>query len=46
VAVFKQKGITVTEVSIPEYRDAVLKNVSIESQGYRKADWEKIQAVK
>jgi tripartite ATP-independent transporter DctP family solute receptor len=45
VAVFKQKGLTVTPVSVPEYRDAVLKNVSFESQGYRQADWEKIQAV-
>lgn len=46
VAVFKQKGLTVTPVSVPEYRDAVLKNVSFESQGYRQADWEKIQAVR
>ena len=45
VDVFKKKGITVTPVSVHEYREAVLKNVSFESQGYRKADWEKIQAV-
>lgn len=46
VAVFRQKGLTVTEISVPEYREAVLKNVSFESQGYRKADWDRIQAVK
>ncbi|EHP37549.1 C4-dicarboxylate ABC transporter substrate-binding protein, partial [Cupriavidus basilensis OR16] len=45
VAVFKQKGLTVTDINVPEYRDAVLRNVSFESQGYRKADWDKIQAV-
>lgn len=46
VAVFRQKGLSVTDISVPEYREAVLKNVSVESQGYRKADWEKIQAVR
>ncbi|EHP37580.1 ABC transporter substrate-binding protein [Cupriavidus basilensis OR16] len=37
--------MTVTDINVPEYRDAVLRNVSFESQGYRKADWDKIQAV-
>src|SRR6187401_1910892 len=42
---FKQKGLTVTEVNKDEFRDTVLKNVSFESFDYRKADWERIQAV-
>jgi TRAP-type C4-dicarboxylate transport system substrate-binding protein len=43
---FKQKGLTVTEVNKDEFRDTVLKNVSFESFDYRKADWDRIQAVK
>src|SRR5689334_19212370 len=43
---FKQKGLTVTEINKDEFRDTVLKNVSFESFDYRKADWERIQAVK
>jgi len=43
---FKQKGLTVTEVNKDEFRDTVLKTVSFESFDYRKADWERIQAVK
>ena len=43
---FKQKGLTVTEVNKAEFRDTVLKNVTFESFDYRKADWERIQAVK
>jgi len=43
---FKQKGLTVTEVNKSEFRDTVLKTVSFESFDYRKADWERIQAVK
>ncbi len=43
---FKQKGLTVTEVNKDEFRETVLKNVSFESFDYRKADWERIQAVK
>ena len=46
VAFFKDKGLTVTEVDKNEFRDIVLKNVPFESFGYRKADWERIQAVK
>ena len=46
VDLFKQKGLTVTEVNKDEFRDTVLKNVSFESFDYRKADWERIQAVK
>ena len=46
VAFFKEKGLTVTEVDKNEFRDIVLKNVPFETFGYRKADWERIQAVK
>lgn len=46
VAFFKDKGLSVTEVDKNEFRDTVLKNVAFETFGYRKADWEKIQAVK
>jgi TRAP-type C4-dicarboxylate transport system substrate-binding protein len=43
---FKQKGLTVTEINRDEFRDTVMKNVAFETFGYRKADWDKIQAVK
>jgi tripartite ATP-independent transporter DctP family solute receptor len=43
---FKQKGLTITEVNKDEFRDAVMKNVSLESLGYRKADFDKIQSLK
>ena len=46
VAVFKGKGITVTEVDKEDFRSTVLKNVTFESFGYQKADWDKIQAIK
>ncbi len=43
---FKQKGLTIVEVNKDEFRDAVMKNVTFESLGYRKADYDKIQAMK
>jgi len=43
---FKQKGLTITEVNKDEFRDAVMKSVSLESLGYRKADYDRIQALK
>jgi tripartite ATP-independent transporter DctP family solute receptor len=43
---FRQKGLTVTEVNRDEFRNTVMKSVSFESMGYRKADWERIQALK
>jgi tripartite ATP-independent transporter DctP family solute receptor len=46
VDVFKQKGLTVVEVNKDEFKEAVLKNVTFESLGYRKADFDKIQAIK
>jgi TRAP-type C4-dicarboxylate transport system substrate-binding protein len=46
VETFKQKGLTITEVNKDEFKEAVMKNVSLESLGYRKADYDKIQALK
>ncbi|HLM38805.1 MAG TPA: sialic acid TRAP transporter substrate-binding protein SiaP [Microvirga sp.] len=43
---FKQKGLNIVEVNKDEFRDAVMKNVTFESLGYRKADYDKIQAMK
>jgi tripartite ATP-independent transporter DctP family solute receptor len=43
---FKQKGLTIVEVNKDEFREAVMKNVTFESLGYRKADYDKIQAMK
>ena len=43
---FKQKGLTVTEVDKEDFKQNVLKNVSFESFGYRKPDYDKIQAIK
>lgn len=45
VQFFKDKGLTVTEVDKKEFLDTVLKNASFETYGYRKADWDKIQAI-
>ena len=46
VAFFKEKGLTVTEIDRNEYLEAVNKSTTFEQFGYRKTDWEKIQAVK
>ncbi|MDP3823430.1 MAG: sialic acid TRAP transporter substrate-binding protein SiaP [Burkholderiales bacterium] len=46
VAVFKGKGLAVTDVDKEDFRSTVLKNVTFESFGYQKADWDKIQAIK
>ncbi len=46
VQFFKDKGLTVTEINRDEFLDAVNKSTTFEQFGYRKADWEKIQAVK
>jgi tripartite ATP-independent transporter DctP family solute receptor len=43
---FRKKGLTVTAVDKKSFQDAILKNVSFESMGYQKSDWEKIQAIK
>jgi len=46
IGIFKSKGINVTEVDKNDFREAVLKNVTFESFGYQKADWDKIQSIK
>ncbi len=46
VQFFKDQGLTVTEVNKDEFKDAVAKNTTFEQFGYRKADYEKIQAVR
>jgi TRAP-type C4-dicarboxylate transport system substrate-binding protein len=46
VQFFKDKGLTVSEIDRKEYMDAVAKAVTFEQFGYRKADWDRIQAVK
>ena len=46
VQFFKDKGLTVTAIDRKDYMDTVAKNTTFEQFGYRKADWEKIQAVK
>ncbi len=46
VQFFKDKGLTITEIDRNEFLDTVNKSVTFEQFGYRKADWDKIQAVK
>ncbi|MBL8673074.1 MAG: sialic acid TRAP transporter substrate-binding protein SiaP [Alphaproteobacteria bacterium] len=46
VGEFRQKGIQVLEVDRKPFLDAVLKSVTVDSMGYRKADWDRIQAIK
>lgn len=46
VQLFKDKGLSVTEINRDEFLDAVNKSTTFEQFGYRKADWDKIQAVK
>ena len=45
-AIFRGKGVSVTEVNTGEFRDTVLKNVPFEQFGYQKSDWDRIQAIK
>jgi len=46
VGVFKSKGINIVQVDRKSFQDAVLKNVTPESLGFTKADFDRIQAVK
>ena len=43
---FKKKGLTVTAVDKKSFQDAITKSVTLESMGYQKADWDRIQAIK
>jgi TRAP-type C4-dicarboxylate transport system substrate-binding protein len=46
VGFFKEKGLTVSEVNKDQFKEVVLKNVPFEQFGYRKADYDRIQAIK
>jgi tripartite ATP-independent transporter DctP family solute receptor len=46
VGFFKDKGLEVTEVDTAGFKEAVAKNVTFEQFGYRKEDWDRIQAIK
>jgi tripartite ATP-independent transporter DctP family solute receptor len=43
---FKKKGINVHAVDKKSFQDAIMKAAPLESMGYSKADWDKIQAIK
>jgi tripartite ATP-independent transporter DctP family solute receptor len=43
---FKKKGLTVTAVDKKSFQDAINKSVPLESMGYQKADWDRIQAIR
>src|SRR5580765_3228205 len=43
---FKKKGLTIIDPDKKSFQDAIMKNVTLESMGYTKADWDKVQAVK
>jgi tripartite ATP-independent transporter DctP family solute receptor len=43
---FKKKGLNVHTVDRKNFQEAIMKTVSLESMGYSKADWDKIQAIK
>ncbi|MER8500361.1 MULTISPECIES: sialic acid TRAP transporter substrate-binding protein SiaP [unclassified Mesorhizobium] len=44
--VFKDRGITVTDVDRADFEKNVLEKVTFEEFGYNKADWEAIRAIK
>jgi len=43
---FKDKGLTVIEPDLDTFKKTVMEKASFEEFGYKKADWEAIQAVK
>jgi TRAP-type C4-dicarboxylate transport system substrate-binding protein len=43
---FRKKGLTVTAVDKKSFQEAIQKNIPMESMGYIKADWDRIQAIK
>ncbi len=43
---FKQKGLQIVNVDRKSFQDAVLKSTTLESLGYTRADYDKIQAIK
>ncbi len=45
VQVFKDRGLTVTEVDRADFEKAVMEKVTFEEFGYNKPDWEAIRAI-
>lgn len=45
VQVFRDRGITVTEVDKNDFKNAVMERVPMEDFGYSKSDWDAIQAI-
>ncbi|MEW9836391.1 hypothetical protein ABUE29_13265 [Mesorhizobium sp. ZMM04-4] len=45
VQVFKDRGLTVTEVDRSDFENNVIEKVTFEEFGYNKADWEAIRAI-
>ena len=45
VQVFKDRGITVTDIDRADFEKNVLEKVTFEEFGYNKADWEAIRAI-
>jgi TRAP-type C4-dicarboxylate transport system substrate-binding protein len=43
---FRKKGLTVTAVDRKSFQDTIMKTISLESMGYAKADWDRIQSIK
>src|SRR5574343_1145493 len=43
---FKKKGLQIVQVDFQSFVDAVLKNRPLESLGYTRADYDKIQAAR
>jgi tripartite ATP-independent transporter DctP family solute receptor len=43
---FKKKGLNIIEVDKNDLKANIVKSVSMESMGYKKADWDAIQALK
>jgi tripartite ATP-independent transporter DctP family solute receptor len=43
---FRKKGLNVHAVDKKSFQDAIMKTVTLESMGYSKADWDKIEAIK
>ncbi|RUU29021.1 sialic acid TRAP transporter substrate-binding protein SiaP [Mesorhizobium sp. M6A.T.Ce.TU.016.01.1.1] len=46
VQVFKDRGITVTDIDRADFEKNVLEKVTFEEFGYNKADWEAIRSIK
>ena len=43
---FKKKGVNVHAVDKKSFQDTIMKTITLESMGYNRADWDRIQAIK